>query len=107
MASVAPPFTRSFTLYTFEYDLEGRLIRMDGFWEEQVEVRYEIELHRLILLREGRVKPLPEMRIIELQTIPVDRKAIVDLLNEQHEGLEFFFLSQRIVDVISLPQAPG
>lgn len=82
-------------------------MRVSALWESRRQVRKEIKAQRDVLLQQGRALPLPDMRILEIETIPMDERAIVRLLNEEHEGLDFFFRSQTVVEVVSDPQVAG
>ncbi len=96
--------SRSLLLYSYEYEHSGSLVRVNAFWDSRHQVRNEIKTQRTILLRQGRELPLPDMRILEIETIPIDERAIVRLLNEEHEGLDVFFRSQTVIEVVSVPK---
>ena len=97
------PMGRSLLLYTYEYEHRGTLVKVNAFWENVREVRSEIRAQRSVLLQQARDRMLPDMRIMEIETIPMDEKAVVQLLNDEHESLDFFVRSRTLIEIVSIP----
>lgn len=94
----------SFVLYSYEYEYGGELVRVNALWESIRKIRNEIRSQRSVLLRQGRSVPLPDMRILRIETVPITRKTIARLLSEQEEDLDFFFRAQTVIEIVSTPQ---
>lgn len=104
MARTGKSRSCSFVLYSYEYEHGGHLVRVNAYWESIRKVRNEIKVQRSVLLRQGRSAPLPDMRILKIETVQVNRKTIARLLSEPQEGLDFFFRAQTVIETISSPQ---
>ena len=104
MADIEEGTDTGFTFYTYCFgdDLE-QCARQ--FYESVDEARRDLLAFRTALIEEdGRQRPLRDMRIVRLHTLPVTRKALVDLFNGMEGDLGGFIRSREVVEVVSEPQ---
>lgn len=94
----------SFTLYTYEYKQGDGFVRMNAFWARYSEVRGAVTRQRASLSKRGTISSLPDIRVLKVETIPVDIKVMTKLLSEDYEDLCFLFHSETVIEVV---QASG
>ncbi|MCV9907770.1 hypothetical protein OIV19_09100 [Brucella sp. HL-2] len=92
----------SFYTYVYGDDLSDTSRR---FYETQAMAREDVVAFREKLIGEpGRSGPLPEMKIVRLETLPVNARALVALFNDLEGKLGGFIRSRRVVEVVREPQ---
>ena len=94
----------SCSIYTYVYgdDLTRSSRR---FYETQDRARRDVEAFRRELLGEkDRCDPLPDMKIVRLETVPVTPQALVSLFNDLDGQLGGFILAREVVEVVTEPQ---
>jgi hypothetical protein len=92
----------SFYTYVYGDDLS---VSSHRFYETQAMAGEDLRAFRTELLKEtGRRDPLPEMKIVRIDTVPVTPKALVDLFNDLDGKLGGFIRSREVVEVITEPQ---
>ncbi|WP_425645401.1 hypothetical protein [Agrobacterium leguminum] len=104
MADIAQGTEAGFTFYTYSYgdDLEKSAHQ---FYESVEDARRDLLAFRTALIEEeGRQQPLRDMKIVRLQTLPVTRRALVDLFNGMDGDLGGFIRSREVIEVVSEPQ---
>lgn len=105
MAITEQEAEHGFTFYTYTYgDDPAQSARQ--FYESLEEARKDLVSFRNSLIKDGnREQPLRDMKIVQLCTKPVSRRALVELFNGMH-GNDFggFIRSCNIVEVVSEPQ---
>ena len=90
--------------YTYVYgdDLSASSRR---FYETQAMASDDVQAFRRELAKEtGRRDPLPVIKIVRIDTVPVTPKALVDLFNDLDGKMGGFIRSREVVEVITEPQ---
>lgn len=103
MADIEQGTDTGFTFYTYCFgdDLEKSARQ---FYESVEDTRRDLLAFRTALIEEEGRQPLRDMKIIRLQTLPVTRRALVDLFNGMDGDLGGFIRSREVVEVVSEPQ---
>ncbi|AYM82175.1 hypothetical protein H009_17928 [Agrobacterium tumefaciens str. Cherry 2E-2-2] len=104
MADIEQGTDTGFTFYTYSFgdDLE-QCARQ--FYESAGEARRDLLAFRTALIEEeGRQQPLRDTKIIRLRTLPVTRKALVELFNGMDGDLGGFIRSREVIEVVTDPQ---
>ncbi|MCO6181124.1 hypothetical protein [Ciceribacter sp. RN22] len=92
----------SFYTYVFGDDLTRTSRR---FYDTQDMARRDVVTFRRELLADkDRSDPLPDMKIVRMETVPVTRQALVSLFNDLDGKLGGFICSREVVEVITEPQ---
>ncbi|ABS13385.1 hypothetical protein Brsp07_01714 [Brucella sp. NBRC 14130] len=104
MANIEHEIEYSFALYTYTYGDDPNQ-SAGQFYSSQAEAREDLVTFRASLIRDDdRDQLLPDMKIIELRTCPINQRALVELFNGMNGDLGGFIRSRRIVEVITEPQ---
>lgn len=104
MAEIEQGTEVGFTFYTYAYgdDLEKSARQ---FYESVEDVRQDVLAFRTALVEEkGRRKPLRDMTIVRLRTLPVTLKTLVKLFNGIDGDLGGFIRSREVVEIVTEPQ---
>ncbi|MCO6177013.1 hypothetical protein [Ciceribacter sp. RN22] len=94
----------SCSFYTYVYG--GDLTRTSRrFCDTQDMARQDVVTFRRELLAEkDRNDPLPDMKIVRMETVPVTPQALVSLFNDLDGKLGDFIRLREVVEVITEPQ---
>lgn len=92
----------SFYTYVYGDDLTRTSRR---FYDTQDRARRDVVTFRRKLLAEkDRSDPLPDMKIVRMETVPLTPKALVSLFNDLDGKLGDFIRLREVVEVITEPQ---
>ncbi|WP_416799148.1 hypothetical protein [Ciceribacter azotifigens] len=94
----------SCSIYTYVYgdDLTRTSRR---FYDTQDKARRDVvTFRRQLLAKKDRDDPLPDMKIVRMETVPVTPQALVSLFNDLDGKLGDFIRLREVVEVITEPQ---